>query len=59
MTWPDLKAVVKLNNNSIFTAIPDRGEDDIRYWELFTPFDTVLKVGPENTISYNDSNEIV
>jgi len=56
--WPDLSLMIKFNNGSAFAAISPSDENDISSWELFTPFVTVLKVGPQNTIGYYNSNEV-
>ncbi len=53
---PILGLTLKFSNNGVLTAMPDEDEDELAYWELFTPFDTLLEVGPGKTISYKRSD---
>jgi len=59
--YPDLSLTVNFSNGCELTIIPNTEEDDkyddISYWELFTPYDMVLEVGPGKKWSYRSSKE--
>jgi hypothetical protein len=51
--YPDLLPKIEVSNDRILTLILDSDDDfEIPYWELFTPYRKVLKVGPGTFWSY-------
>lgn len=53
VNYPDLALTVMFGNGCKLMVIPDAKDDsDLPYWELFTPYRMLLKVGPSAMWSY-------
>ncbi|MGI0484691.1 hypothetical protein ACN4EK_04580 [Pantanalinema rosaneae CENA516] len=55
ITYPDLQVVIDWSNGDRLTLIPTSDDNDLPDWELFTPEQRVLQVGPGVTWSYGQS----
>lgn len=55
VTYPDLRVVIDWSNGDQLTLIPTSDDQDLPDWELFTPEQRALQVGPGITWSYGQS----
>jgi hypothetical protein len=55
ITYPDLRVVIDWSNGDQLTLIPTSDDNDLPDWELFTPEQRTLQVGPGITWSYGQS----
>ncbi|CAG0970200.1 hypothetical protein ANRL3_01448 [Anaerolineae bacterium] len=56
-SYPDLALTVTFSNGCKLTLFPSTEDDsDLPYWELFTPYQMLLKVGPGAVWSYIPSD---
>lgn len=55
MTFPDLRVIIDWSQGDRLTLIPTSDDTDIPDWELFTPEQRILQVGPGVTWSYGQS----
>lgn len=55
ITYPDLRVVVDWSNGDQLILIPTSDDNDLPDWEIFTPEQRVLQVGPGITWSYGQS----
>ena len=55
--YPELDLIITFSNKLTLHIVPSvDGDSLLAYWELFTPGSMLLKVGPDATWSYIQSN---